>query len=257
MAGTVEERWLCRMGAQVSLDLASALSEYRLAAEEFARGLDRSSSEYELMVVEQRYLISVSNLLKKTYEIFDYQEGSQAASLFEAAAWSYLDGKDLSAYIQGLDDRFSLSSEDARFVRSRLKTIARRANRISKIYSRDFWDSANLERSAWKFLLDVFLELPVGAWEFVPCLAINGNCRSCGYARDHGICAQTGSACEMLSSSRESILKCIRKILSRMNRSSESNGKEQKAQIEGFAKLVFTRIESDICGEYEVVEACD
>lgn len=256
-----EEGSICYRELELRADVAVVISEYGRGISEFLQSLERATSDYELMVANQSYLLAVADLLRNASRILDCRVISPTASLFEAAAWAFIDSKDYSAHLQNIDGRFVLSSQESRFVRSRLKSIAQRAHRIRQIYSKEIEASSNPRRSALKFLLEVFLDLPVSAWEFAPCLAMKGNCKACGYAVDHGACAESGSAYDMLSSSREAILRIIRSSLSVMKRQSMNGGLEQniaaKERHEGSIKLAFTRIESGLCGDYEVVEACD
>lgn len=243
------------------VDLEVAINEYGRRVGDFLSDLEEPASNYELMLASQRYLLAAADLLSETSGILGLQVMSMRSSLFEAAAWAYLDSKDLSAYIHNLDGRFILDDRNSRFVRSRLKAIALRASRIWQSYRREIDECSSPGRSSLKLLLEVFLDLPVSAWEFAPCLAMKGDCKGCGYASDHGRCAEPGSAYDMLSRSRLAILTALRSSLScDLSRSMICATKQRAAQIETpdtQLKLALTRIETGLCGEYEVVESCD
>jgi hypothetical protein len=130
---------------------------------------------------------------------------------------------------------------------------------MRELYKKDLQDSINPERSSLKFLLELVLELPMGAWECAPCLAMTGNCKDCGYGRDHGICAHPGSTHEMLNSSRETILKIIRRELTESRRRSgvEILLREQSIHFDLSDKPLSIQMEIDICGEHDIVELCD
>ena len=259
MTRVINARSLMGNGTDARTNLDAVLRDYCQATEAFANDLRQQSSDYDLMLVVQRYLLAAAAVVKGLSEIFDYQNLCQAASYFEAAAWAYLDNSDLIAYRQGLDNRFTLNKESSRFLRSRLKVIAERAIRTGQLFRKDLRDATNFERSVLKFLLELVLELPMGAWECAPCLAMTGNCKDCGYGRDHGICAHPGSTHEMLSSSRETILKIIRRELTETGRRSGARilMQEQNMHFDLSDKSPSIQIEIDICGEYDIVELCD
>jgi hypothetical protein len=259
MTGVVKARSLREDGTDVRTNLDAVLRDYGQATEAFAHDLRQRLSDYDLMVVKQRYLLAAAAKVKSISEIFDYQNLYPAASYFEAAAWAYLDNSDLRAYQQGLDNRFTLNEESSRFLRSRLKVMAERAIRIGELYRKDLRDATNFERSSLKFLLELVLELPIGAWECAPCHAVTGNCKNCGYGRDHGICSHPGSTYEMLSGSREAILNRIRRWLTETGRRSGTGIllQEQNMHFEFSDKSPSIQMEIDICGEYDIVELCD
>lgn len=259
MIGVVKARSLRGNGTDAKTNLITLLMDYSQATEAFAQGLRQRSSNYDLMVVIQRYLLAAAAVVKGISEIFDYQNICPAASFFEAAAWAYLDNSDLRAYRHGLDNRFTLNEESSRFLRSRLKVMAERAIRLGELYSKELRDTTNSERSALKFLLELVLELPIGAWECAPCLAVTGNCKDCGYGRDHGICAHPGSTYEMLSGSREAILKRIGRSLTETSRGSGAGIllQEQNMHFDFSDDSPFIQMEIDFCGEYDIVELCD
>ncbi len=207
------------------------------------------------MKINQRYLLDVASVLKSTYEIFDDKDFHRAASYFEAAAWSYLDKSDHLAFNQGHDGRFILSDKKSSFFRSRLMIIAERAKRMKEPCGREFKDTTNPEISTLRFLLDLVLELPIGAWECASCLAMIGNCKDCGYGRDHGICSHPGSNYDMLSSSRDAMLKSIRSNLSEIR--SRSRQQDHEMQFYSPDASPLAQIEIDICGQYDIVEVCD
>ncbi len=247
-------------GTDARTCLDAVLEDFRQATEAFAHGSKQPLSDYNLMVAIQRYLLAASAVVKGISEIFNYQNLYPAASFFEAAAWAYLDHSDQRAYHQGLDNRFVLSEDGSRFLRSRLKAMADRANRMVELYRRELQDTANFEHSALKFLLEVVLELPIGAWECAPCFAVTGNCKDCGYGQDHGICSHPGSTYEMLSGSREAILRSIRMGLTQAGRRSGAGIllQEQNMHFDFSEKSAFFQMEIvDICGEYDIVELCD
>jgi hypothetical protein len=259
MTRVINARSLMGNETDAGANLDAVLMDYCQASEAFAHDLRQQSSDYDLMLVVQRYLLAAAAVVKGLSEIFDCQNLYQAASYFDSAAWAYLDNSDLIAYQQRLDYRFTLNKESSRFLRSRLKVIAERANRMRELYKKDLQDSINPERSSLKFLLELVLELPMGAWECAPCLAMTGNCKDCGYGRDHGICAHPGSTHEMLSSSREAILKIIRMELTESRRRSgaEIPLREQSLHFDLSDKSPSIQIEIDICGEHDIVELCD
>jgi hypothetical protein len=88
---------------------------------------------------------------------------------------------------------------------------------------------------------------------------MNGNCTDCGYGRDHGICSIPGSNYWILNNSRESMLKDIRKNMTK-NRSTsraENLKREQKAHFSLDNEQASIQTETDICGEYDLAEVCD
>lgn len=259
MTGVVNARSLMGNETDAGTNLDALLRDYCQATEVFAHDLRQQSSDYDLMLVVQRYLLAAVAVVKGISEIFDFQNLYQAASFFEAAAWAYLDNSDLRAYQQRLDNRFTLNEESSRFLRSSLKVIAERAIGMRELYWKDLRDSINPERSSLKFLLELVLELPMGAWECAPCLAMTGNCKDCGYGRDHGICAHPGSTHEMLSSSRETILRIIRRELTETGWRSGAGIllREREMHFDVSDKLPSIQMEIDICGEHDIVELCD
>jgi hypothetical protein len=260
MAGAGEERSQDIDGTDLKNSLEAALSEYGKSAEAFAYGLKRSSTEYDLMLVKQIYLLDSAAIIKSISEIFDYQDFSSEASIFGSAAWAHLNNSDLQAFQQGLDNRFVLSKDWSHFLRCRLEAAAKEANRAEALFSKELQSTENPELSALRFLLDVVLELPIGAWENATCFAMNGNCRDCRYGRDHGICSIPGSNYWILNNSRESMLKDIRKNMTKNRRTSRAENlkQEQKAHFSSDKdEQVSSQTETDICGEYDLVEVCD
>lgn len=250
---------LIREHVDIRACLATILNKYSQAVDAYSRDLGQSSSDYESMKINQRYLLDIASVLASTYEIFDDEDFQQAESYFEAAVWSYLDKSDQLAYNQGHDGRFTLSDNNSRFFKSRLMTIAERAKRMEELYGRELQYTTNPERSTLKFLLDLVLEMPIGAWECASCLAMMGNCKECGYGRDHGICSHPGSNYDMLSSSRDAMLKSIRSNLTEMNLGSRSKSPQQdhEAQLYSSDISLLAQKEIDICGQYDIVEVCD
>lgn len=259
MTGVAKARLLREDGTDAKANLYDVLRDYSQATENFARGLRQSLSDYDLMVVKQKYLLAAAAVIKGVSKIFGYKDISTAASFFEAAACAYLDNYDLRAYHQGLDKRFALDEESSRVLRSRLKIMAEKADRIGQLYSRELPEATDTERSALKFLIELVLELPTGAWECAPCLAVTGDCIDCGYGRDHGICSHPGSTYEMLSGSREAILESVRRGLTERGRRSGTRNllQKQNMQFDSSDKSPFIQMESDICGENDIVELCD
>jgi len=245
--------------AGIRTDVEAILSEYGRAAEEFGASLSRAQTCYDLMVAKQRYLQSAAAVIKRVSLIFEHQEISLAASFFEAAAWAYLDESDLRAYLQGLDNRFTLSEEDERFLRSRLKVRADEANRIRKLYCRELTAAEHPQISALRFLLELVQELPIGAWECAACLAVKGRCMECGYGQDHAICSRPGSTYEMLNRSHEALLRNIRSSLceTKMRSRARNLREEQFRQWDLADRLSMVPKEIDICGWYDLVRECD
>jgi hypothetical protein len=259
MVGADEARLQDDDGINIKIDLEDILKEYGQAAEAFSDGLEQSSSNYDLMVVKQSFLLDAAGVFKRTADIFDYRDISLAASFFEAAAWAYLDGSDLQAYYKGLDNRFTLSEDCSRFIRSRLTVRATEAKKIKEVCSRELSYAADPRTWSLRFMLELVLKLPTGSWECSACFAASGKCKDCGYGRDHGICSHPGSTYEMLSSSREAILKSIRKSLIETCRTPEIGKSlhEQSAQFNSSSISFSSQMEIDICGQYDIVEACD
>lgn len=247
------------MAIDIKTSLEAVLRKYGQAAEAFLNGLKQSSSNYDLMVSKQSYLLDAAGIINWSSEIFAYQDLSVAASFFEAAAWAYLDGSDLQAYYQELDNRFTLSEDSSRFLRSRLMVRAYEANRLWEICQRELSGTINPRMSALRFLLELVLKLPMGSWECAACLAVSGRCTECGYGRDHDICSHPGSTYEMLCSSREAILKSIRRRLTETGSKPMVGNPmpEQDINFDSSDKSYATQMESDICGQYDIVEACD
>jgi hypothetical protein len=243
----------------IETSLMDLLKEYGQAAEAFSRGLEQSVSNYDLMAAKQSYLLDAAGIVKRTSAIFDLPDISLAASFFEAATWAYLDTSDLQAFYQKLDNRFILSEENARFLKSRLIVKVNEAKRIAQVCSRDLQDAANPRIWALRFLLELVLKMPIGSWECAACLAVNGNCRDCGYGRDHNICSSPGSTYEMLFSSREALLKSIRRSLTENHRISRAGNisPELSMPVESSHISVSPQLDVDICGQYDIVEACD
>lgn len=238
--------------------LEAILSRYGQAADAYANDLNRSSSDYEAMKVNQKYLTDVASVLKSISGILNNKDVYQAASYFEAGAWAYLDNSDQLAYSKGLDGRFALSTRNSGFLRSRLKVIAERAKRMKVLYCREFQDTANPERSILRFMLDLVLELPIGAWECASCLAMRGDCSGCGYGRDHGICSQPGSNFDMLCSSQDAILRSIRANLTEMKLQYGSMSLLKDLEMQLYSpNMPLAEMEIDICGQYDIVEVCD
>jgi hypothetical protein len=239
-------------------DVDAVLSEYGRAAEEFGASLSRAQTCYDLMVAKQRYLQSAAEVIKRTSSIFEYREIALAATIFEAAAWAYLDHSDLQAYHQGLDNRFSLGEEDERLLRSRLNVRAAEAKRIRKVYGREIAVAESPQISALRFLLELVQELPVGAWECAACLAVRGRCTECGYGQDHAICSRPGSTFEMLNRSHEAMLRSIRRGLTELKMQySRKPIREQFREWELSDRLSALQREIDICGGYDLVRECD
>jgi hypothetical protein len=260
MAKAGEERSQDIDGTDLKNRLETTLSEYGKSAEAFAYGLKRSSTGYDLMLVKQIYLLDTAAVIRSTSEIFDYQDISSEATIFGSDAWAYLNNSDLQAFQQQLDNRFVLSKDWSHFLRCRLEAAAKAANRIEALFSKELQDTENSELSALRFLLDVVLELPIGAWENATCFAMNGNCRDCGYGRDHGICSIPGSNYWILNNSCELMLKDIRKNLTRNRRTSRAENlkQEQKAHFSSDKdEQASSQTEIDIFGEYDLVEVCD
>lgn len=259
MARVGEEILLNRDGAGTRTSLEAILSDYGQAADAYAHDLRQSSSDYKSMKINQRYLLDVASMLKGASEIFDNKDFHQAASYFEAAAWSYLDKSDQLAFHQGHDGRFTLSDKNSSFFRSRLMIIAERAKRMKELCGRELRDATNPEISTLRFLLDLVLELPIGAWECASCLAMIGNCKDCGYGRDHGICSHPGSNYDMLSSSRDAMLKSIRTKLTEIKSKSSSKSLQQGDEMQFYSPDMspLAQMEIDICGQYDIVEVCD
>lgn len=259
MEGVDEARLHDEDELDIKTNLENVLKEYDQAAEAFSNGMEQSSSNYDLMVAKQSYLLDAAGVLKRTAEIFDYRDISLAASFFEAASWAYLDGSDLQAYYQGLDNRFTLSKECSRFLRSRLIVRATEAKKIKEVFSRELSDTANPRTCALRFMLELVLKLPTGSWECAACFAVSGSCKDCGYGRDHDICSRPGSTYEMLSSSREAILKSIRRSLIETCRMPEIGNSlpKQSADFGSSHVSSSSQMEVDICGQYDIVEACD
>jgi hypothetical protein len=259
MAEVGGERFLNRDGAATRTSLEVILIKYGQAADAYAHDLRQSSSDYESMKINQKYLLEVAFVLESTHEIFDDKDFHQAASYFEAAAWSYLDKSDQLAYHQGHDGRFTLSHRNSSFFRSRLMIIAERAKRLNELCGRELQYTTNPEISTLRFLLDLVLELPIGAWECASCLAMIGNCKDCGYGHDHGICSHPGSNYDMLSSSRDAMLKTIRSNLSEMRSRSRSKSLQQDHGMQFYSPDTspLAQTDIDICGQYDIVEVCD
>jgi hypothetical protein len=244
---------LLQKDARMSLE--AVLRNYRQAVEDFALGLEDSSSSYELMIAKQKYLLAASGVIKELSEICSYKRLCKAATFFEAAALAYLDESDRRAYYQGSDGRFALSEDISCFLKSRLRMWAYRAYRIWAIYSMELQSSIDLPASALEFLLDVALELPIDAWDCAPCLASGGNCKDCGYGRDHIICSHSGSTYEMLSLSRGFIIKSIRSVLSKARVQARTD-REEDLYSEP-PKYLFLNQEVDLCEGLDAADLCD
>jgi hypothetical protein len=240
-------------------DFEAALGQYGRAAEEFGASLGQAETCYDLMVAKQRFLQAAAEVIKKTSLLLDCREISLAATIFEAAAWAYLDHSDMQAFHQGLDNRFTLLEEDERFLRSRLKVRADEARRIRRLYERELAAAESLQISALRFLLDLVLELPIGAWECAACLAFKGRCAECGYGQDHAICSRPGSTYEMLNRSHEAMLGIIRRDLAVMKmRFRDRRPLEEKfRRLDWSDRLTMLQLEVDICGGYDLVRECD
>jgi hypothetical protein len=135
------QEWFSQSGIEIKTELDIVFREYYHAVEAFALGVTRPSSVYDLMVVKQRYLLAAAAVLKSVSDIFAYRDVSLAASLFEAAAWAYLDNSDLQAQLRGLDNRFAPAEENLRPLRSRLKVIAERVDRIGILYRKEIQET--------------------------------------------------------------------------------------------------------------------
>jgi hypothetical protein len=137
--------------------------------------------------------------------------------------------------------------------------MAERAKRMNELCGRELQDTTNPEISTLRFLLDLVLELPIGAWECASCLAMIGDCKDCGYGRDHGICSHPGSNYDMLSSSRDAMLKSIRSNLSEIRSRSRLKSLQQDHEMQFYSPDTspFAQTEIDICGQYDIVEVCD
>jgi hypothetical protein len=259
MKNIIEARMRNDDEINIKTPLLELLKECGQAADAFADGLEQSVSNYDLMAAKQSYLLNAAGVVKRTSAIFDLSDISLAASFFEAAAWAYLDSSDLRAFYQNLDDRFKLSEEKARFLRSRLIVKVNEAKRIAQVCSRELQDTRNPRIWALRFMLELVLKLPTGSWECAACLAVNGKCKDCGYGRDHNICSSPGSTYEMLSSSREALLKSIRRSLMENHRISETANISPEASmpLESSSISVFPQLDVDICGQYDIVEECD
>jgi hypothetical protein len=249
----------CQGTVGIGNDVEAILNEYGRAAEEFGTSLSRAETNYDLMVAKQRYLQSAAEVIKRMALIFDHREISMAASIFEAAAWAYLDHSDLLAYHQGLDNRFTLSQEEERILRSRLRVRADEANRIRKHYGRELTAADNPQISALRFMLELALGLPTGAWECAACFAAKGRCMECGYGQDHAICSRPGSTYEMLNRSHEAILGGIRRsLIETKERFRVRNLQEEQFRQWDLAdRLSMVSKESDICGGYDLAREYD
>lgn len=249
-------KWISPNGNEneIKTELDPVFREYCQAVEAFAVGVIRPSSVYDLMVVKQRYLLAAAAVAKSLSDIFAYRDVSLAASLFEAAAWAYLDSSDLQAQLQGQDSRFAPGEENFRLLRSRLKVIAERANRFGVLYSKEIRKTSNIEISTLRFLLSLVLDLPMTAWECAPCIAVIGRCSECSYGQDHGICSLPGSTYDMLCRSREAILKSIRRRLTEDDRSSEAR---RLLHFDSSARSSSATMDIETCWEYDLVEACE
>jgi len=259
MESRSSREWISPSGNEIKTELDPVFKAYCQAVEAFALGVMMPSSVYDLMVVKQRFLLAAAIVIRSVSDIFAYRDVSLAASLFEAAAWAYLDNSDLQAQLQGLDDRFAPAEENLRLLRSRLKVIAERANRFGVLFSRELWEAPNAEISTLRFLLILVLELPMTAWECAPCIAVIGRCSECSYGQDHGICSLPGSTYDMLCRSRDAILKSIRRRLTGEGRSSEARRllQEQNVHFDSLARSSSAQMDIETCWEYDVVEACD
>ncbi len=253
------QEWISSDSNEIKTELDPVFREYYQAVEAFALGVIRQSSVYDLMVVKQRYLLAAAAVIRSVADIFAYRDVSLAASLFEAAAWAYLDKSDLQAQFQGMDNRFATDEENLRFLRSRLKVIAERADRFGVLYRKEIQETSNAEIVTLRFLLSLVLELPMTAWECAPCIAVIGRCLECSYGQDHGICSLPGSTYDMLCRSRDAILKSIRSRLIEGGRSSEVRRllREQNIHFDSSARSSSAQMDIETCWEYDVVEACD
>jgi hypothetical protein len=195
----------------VGAGFQAVLNEYREAAKSFLEGLRSSRSDYERMLVKQGYLLSTSRVLQRTAWICGRREIAAAASFLEVAAASYQDDSDRRAYEQGLYNRFILDFRNAQLLLSRLQM---RAHQACSTWARYNGVSSHDPRaSALRFMLEVTLDLPTGAWECACCLAVHGNCKECGYGKDHLACSLPGSTYEMLRLSQEALVSAIRRAL--------------------------------------------
>jgi hypothetical protein len=263
ISASPEDNLANRNYASMRINIENLLDRYGQASDDYANDLRQSITDYELMKINQSYLLNVAPILKRLAKIFNFKNIHKAACCFEAAAWAYLDRSDKLAFDRGRDCRFDLSRKNSEFFRSRLNAAGERAKRIHELYEEEFKGTLHPEISSLRFLLDLVLVLPIGAWECAPCLAMAGNCRECGYGQDHGICSQPGSTYDMLRSSREAMLKNIRRkmteLRSNLGMSSIENDLKQEHKIEIYSirALPMAQLEIDICGQYDIVEACD
>jgi len=233
----------------------AVLSNYKQAVEDFARALEFSTSSYELMIAKQGYLLAASRVIKDLSEMCGHKNLSKAATFFGSAASAYLDDSDRRAHYQSSDNRFALNEEISRFLKSGLKARAYQAYSIWTLYSRELQYSVDSQTSALQFMLDIALELPIDAWDCAPCLAVEGNCKDCGYGRDHRICSYPGSTYEMLSWSSGYIIRCIRKSLTEIRRQSWTGQYEDLYSRE--PKELFLNREEDLYEGSDVVDLCD
>lgn len=235
------------------------LGDYGQALDDFMLGLKRPSSEYELMAVKQRYILEAAGAIKKAAQSFDFHDLSLKASILEAAARAYGDSPPPLLQHDMTGKRCVLTEENYRFLRSRLKDKAHRANRSQELFCREMLQAPGLERSALKFLLDVTLELPMGAWECAACIAVSGRCEYCDHGLAHGLCSEPGSAYQTLHRSREAVLVSIRDALARTGRrpSAADHFPENGLFPETAPRFPLAYEDLDTCWEYDVVEICD
>jgi hypothetical protein len=249
----VENGLLSQEDAGVSL--GAIIADYKKAVEDFTLALEVSSSVYEIMLAKQGYLMAAAGVIEDLSKIYNIKGLCKAAEFFEAAAMAYLDDSDRKAFYMGSDGRFALSEDISRFLKSRLRTWAYRACGTGMLYCRELLYSNDLQSSFLRFLLDVALELPIDAWDCAPCLAAEGNCRDCGYGRDHIICAHSGSTYEMLSWSRGFIIRSARRALAKVGvRAKAYQGEDLYS---GAAKYSILNQEADLCDGSDAVDLCD
>ncbi len=253
------QEWNSSGSNEIKTELEPVCREYYQAVDAFSLGVIRPSSVYDLMVVKQRYLLAVAEVIKSVSDIFACRDLSLAASLFEAAAWAYLDKSDLQAQFREPDNRFVPAKEDLRLLRARLEVIAERADRFGVLYRKEIQETSNAKIATLRFLLSLVLELPMTAWDCAPCIAVIGRCEECSYGRNHGICSLPGSTYDMLCRSRDAILKSIRRRLTREGKDSQVRRmpQEQNIHFDSLARWSSAQMDTENCWEYDVVEACD
>lgn len=233
----------------------AVLNKYKKAVEDFTLALEFSTSSYDLMIAKQEYLMAVSGVIKDISEICGYDNLSKAATFFESAASAYLDDSDRRAHNHSSDGRFALNEDISRFLKSRLDMRAYQAYRIWALYSKELQYSIDPSAFLLEFMLDIALELPIDAWDCAPCLAAGGNCKGCGYGRDHRICSHPGSTYEMLSWSSGYIIKGIREGLTETRVQSPNSRRRDSCSNEPKKLVIGQR--DDSCEGFDAVDLCD